>query len=388
MSYRIAIVIDPWDYPFNGTVVSTRRFVAALAARGFDLRLLTLDGPADGPWTRSPFEPLRIPGVNRIIEAMRSPLARPDRRRLRAALDGCDLVHVMYPFFLGRAAVVEARRAGIPVVCSFHVQPENVLDNVGLGSRPAVRALYRLFRAAFFDAAQRVVAPSEFAAVLLRRHGVRSPIVVVSNGVPAAFFGAHAEGSRSGPWRILSVGRLAAEKDPATLVRAVAASRHRDDIALRFAGAGPLQARLARLAERLGVQAEVGPVDQDTLLALYRSADLFVHCGAVELEGMSVLEAMAAGNAVLVANSPTSAATALAPDPMTRFEPGNAAALAARIDHWLDDPDGRGASANDNRARVSAFDHERSVAALISVYTELLGVPAGQPDSAPEHVTS
>jgi hypothetical protein len=36
---RIAILIDPWDFPFNGTVVSTRRFVAALRRLGYRLAI-------------------------------------------------------------------------------------------------------------------------------------------------------------------------------------------------------------------------------------------------------------------------------------------------------------------------------------------------------------
>ncbi|MEZ5559787.1 MAG: hypothetical protein R3E86_14745 [Pseudomonadales bacterium] len=76
MNQPIAIVIDPSDHPFNGTVVSTRRFVAALVARGVRVRLLTLGaGAVDDPRQRVSFPPLRIPGVNRIIERMRSPLA-------------------------------------------------------------------------------------------------------------------------------------------------------------------------------------------------------------------------------------------------------------------------------------------------------------------------
>ena len=42
---RIAVVIDPWDYPFNGTVVSTRRFIDSLSRAGYRFQLLALAGP-------------------------------------------------------------------------------------------------------------------------------------------------------------------------------------------------------------------------------------------------------------------------------------------------------------------------------------------------------
>ncbi len=380
MSQCIAMVVDPWDHPFNGTVVSTRRFVSALADRGYPVRVLTIgNGDGQHPWQRVGFDELRIPGVRHIIEAMRSPLARPDRRCLDEALRDCGLVHVQYPFFLGHSAITAARARSIPVLCSFHVQPENILSNLGLGSA-GVGVLYRLFRSRFFDRADRVIAPSEFAADLLRRHGVRTPIRVVSNGVPQRFFDLHhAAPTAQGPWRILSVGRLAREKDQATLIQAVAACRQRQQVTVHLAGAGPRQAALAALARRLGVEAGIGPVDDTTLDRRYREADLFVHCGGVELEGMSVMEAMASGNAVLVSNAAESATSNLIRGTDTHFRAGDVRALAELLERWLADPERRARQGQANRERARTLHHERSVSALLGVYAEVRGSP---PDAA------
>ena len=59
---RIAVVIDPWDYPFNGTVVSTRRFIASLTSAGYRFQLLALAGPGVG-WTFSDDEMARWPSL-------------------------------------------------------------------------------------------------------------------------------------------------------------------------------------------------------------------------------------------------------------------------------------------------------------------------------------
>ncbi len=387
-------MLDPWDQPFNGTVVSTRRFVAAMAARGVRVRLLSLDGGLV-PCERVAFEPLRIPGVNRIIDAMRSPLARPVRGRVREALRGCDVLHVQYPFFLGWVAVTEARRMGIPVVCSFHVQPENILGNLGLRGRWLTRLLYRLFDRGFFGRAERVIAPSEFAAGLLREHGVATPISVVSNGVPDTFLDAARPDAarpdaarpdatrppRTDPhdsgFRLLSVGRLAREKQQSVLLEAVARSAHRESIRVSLVGAGPRQEPLTRLARRLGVRAEIGPASDQDLLKGYLGADLFVHCGGVELEGMSVLEAMATGNAVIVAAAPDSASGSLVEHHRASFPPGDAGELAARIDFWLGNPAERRAEGEANRRRAAAYRHARCVSDLMAVYAQVLDSRAG-----------
>lgn len=366
---RIAVVIDPWDYPFNGTVVSTRRFIAAMEKAGYRFRLMALPGPGIDP--EQAFKQLSIPGVNGIINAMRAPLARPDRTKIRAALEGCDLLHVQYPFFLARAAIEEARYLGIPVVCSFHVQPENILMNLRLPSRPLSRLLYRLFIRFIYDRAELVLAPSAFAAALLKNHGLNRPVSVVSNGIPERFF----KVERQPPGRrhlLLSVGRLAWEKQQETLLQAVAQSRYRDDIDIVLAGVGPREKDLKKLALNLGVSARIGWLEDDELLKLYGEADVFVHAGTIELEGMSVLEAMAAGNTVVVSDSIDSACAAIVHEASARFRMGDSEDLAQRIDYWLDRPASRETQGRLNRLFAQTLSHDKAVERLMTVYDDVL----------------
>ncbi|HAF37365.1 MAG TPA: hypothetical protein DCG72_00150, partial [Gammaproteobacteria bacterium] len=61
----IGLVIDPWDFPFNGTVVSTRRFVAALSNQ-FNFKILkTGNVPDQTANNEIHFPKLSIPGANR-----------------------------------------------------------------------------------------------------------------------------------------------------------------------------------------------------------------------------------------------------------------------------------------------------------------------------------
>ena len=376
---RIAIVIDPWDHPYNGTVVSTRRFVDALAAAGHQIRLLTIGGgPVAAGCERYTFQQLSIPGLNGLIDRMRAPLARPDARRIRDALADCDLLHVQFPFFLGYAAIGEARRQGIPVICSFHVQPENILLNLGLRAGWLSRLLYRLFIGAFYNRADRIIAPSPFAAELLRRQGATRPVTVLSNGVPARFLALAAERPElpttdsDGVFRILSVGRLASEKRQQTLLEAVARSRAGHPIELTLAGTGPREGRLRALARRLGLNAHIGPVSDAELCALYAGADLFVHCGAVELEGMSVLEAMASGNTVIVSDSSDSACSELVTAAPARFRVGDPDDLARKIDHWITHPLLRAREGAANHARAQSYSHAHSEAQLTELYADCM----------------
>ncbi len=377
---RIAVVIDPWDYPFNGTVVSTRRFVESLTRAGYRFQLLALAGP--GVADDEAFAKLSIPGVNAIIDAMRAPLARPDRAKIRHLLEGCDLLHVQYPFFLAWAAIREARQMGLPVVCSFHVQPENILQNLGLTSPGLARWLYRFLIRTIYSKADHVIAPSSFAATLLERHGHVGPVWVVSNGVPDRFFGIERQ-PPAARRLLLSVGRLAREKQQETLLRAAARSAHRDNLDVVLAGVGPRERYLKELADTLGIRARIGWVDDEELLSLYGRADLFVHAGTIELEGMSVLEAMAAGNVVVVSDSPESACAALIHETNARFSMGDPVDLAKRIDYWLARPELCLTQGRFNRLFAQAHAHDKTSARLMRFYEEVLSEGVPESDSPP-----
>src|SRR5208282_2164120 len=101
---------------------------------------------------------------------------------------------------------------------------------------------------------------------------------------------------------------------------------------------GPREEELKRLASGLPNGAEIGFLPREKLIEGYRTSDLFVHAGEVELEGMSVLESMSAGLPALIADAPESAASAFALNDDFVFPAGDAAALARKIDALIESP--------------------------------------------------
>tara|TARA_X000000950_G_scaffold42485_1_gene47246 strand:- start:1762 stop:2937 length:1176 start_codon:yes stop_codon:yes gene_type:complete len=369
---RIAMVIDPWYHPFNGTVVSTRRFVGALNDR-FDFRILLAQAPGESIEEHCVgFARLRIPGINFILDRMKAPLGLPNRQKLQQVIKEADLLHVQFPFFLGHGAIAEAKRQNKPVVMSFHVQPENILNNLGLSSRWLTNLLYRFFIWRFYRRADCVIAPSLFAANLLRDAGLTRPITVLSNGVTESFFLAPTPVNQMPPFHVVSVGRLAKEKQQAQLIQAVAASPFKNDIRLTMAGTGPEQESLVRLATALGVDAEIGRVSDERLKTLYQTADVFVQTSAVELEGMSVLEAMAAGCPVLINQSTTSAVPEFVTAPEATYAMNDEQDLRRKLDAMLADHALRAAAGRGNRKIAQSRHHDKSVNSLADIYQRVL----------------
>lgn len=363
---RVAFVADSLHSHSGGGILSGEYVVDRLR-RDHDVITVASDGDDVLPALELPI---------RAMREMRFVMARPDRAVLARAFAKADVVHLQLPFWLSFAALDEARRLHRPVVAAFHVQPENALHNVGIHSTWLNDSIYRVLVKRFYNKVDAVLCPTEFAAQKLRAHGLTTPTAVISNGVPPDVAQAMAanpptHGPHSGPFFILAVGRFAAEKRQDVIIEAVRRSRHREQIRLVLSGWGPREAELKRLASALPNGAEIGFLSREELLEDYRTADLFVHAGEVELEGMSVLESMSAGVPALIADAPQSAASKFALDDFT-FPAGDAATLAAKIDALIEDPARLEVASQLYRERARLFDLDASVAKMVGLYRTVI----------------
>jgi glycosyltransferase involved in cell wall biosynthesis len=165
-------------------------------------------------------------------------------------------------------------------------------------------------------------------------------ITVTLHGVDAVFApGAGAAGSY-----LLFVGAVQARKDP------LAAARAAREVGLPLVVAGPeKEPRLARELRREGADVR-GFVDVPELVELYRGAAALVLPSRYEGFGLPVVEAMASGTPVVVADEPT--LREIAGDAAVYASPGE---LAAAIRLALDDRE-RLVRAGLERARLFSWD--------------------------------
>jgi len=108
-------------------------------------------------------------------------------------------------------------------------------------------------------------------------------------------------GVREGSLLIGSVGRLVEEKDYPTQLRAFAiALRQVPNLHMAIAGDGPLRASLEDLARTLEISDRVTFAGHSDAVALFlRALDIFVLASKFETFGVALLEAKAAGVAVI-----------------------------------------------------------------------------------------
>ena len=335
----IAMVVDTSGNRGNGTSNSALQWAEELKRQGHTVRLVGVGAP------EYPARVNHVPLVSWVAKKQQMQFAEPSDTLFRTAFQGVDVVHIYTPFRFGQHACKVAKQMGIAVTAGYHVQPENITYSAGpLKYIPGIDSfIYWLFNLWLYRKIDHVHVPTELGASLLRSHGYKSKLHVISNGYEARFTPKtqHDAGKSAPiPFHIVSSGRLTNEKNHVALIQAIARCRHAQDIELTIAGTGPLKKKLQRLASRLlSRPASIGFHKNAEMPALLRSGDLLVHPSIADLESVSVIEGMAAGLVPVIASSPLSAAGQFALRDESLFPVDDVEALARRIDWWIDHPD-------------------------------------------------
>ena len=211
---------------------------------------------------------------------------------------GCDLVNVHCVSGNGRYGLALHRQLGVPLVVSVHGELTGDANQAYERSRQLRASLRKVLSAAAV-----VTAPTQDA--LSQVEAFAGPLgaraVVIPNGVDHQLFSSGAQGQRS--QEVLGVGRLVVNKRFDVLLRAfdeVAASS--PNLRLSIIGDGPERGPLRALAASLPHRDRItflGSLGSQAVAAHLGRAALFVLASEQEAMGLTVLEAMSAGAAVV-----------------------------------------------------------------------------------------
>ena len=403
---KLLFVINNLYTRGNGLSASARRTITLLRERGHDVRVLS-SGTAEQAQACNFTTPeftlpaMRFPLADAIISAQGYAFAKPKRKVIKQAVAWADVVHLEEPFGLQARTAHAAKRAGKPVLATYHIHPENITATIHLdGVWPLNALLLASWRRRIYALVQVVQCPSDSVRQRLQRWGLGDKLVTISNGVgltpskpevsaktecsepsgrqvetkqtPGE---AQPEGEQI--YRLLVVGRFSREKDQATILKAMRHSRYASQIQLVFAGRGPTEKSLRRAASRLvhdGVLKHAPSFDffdAAGLDAQAEQADLYIHAAFIEVEGLSCLEVLRHGVVPVIAHSPLTATSQFALDAHSRFKARDPKALARAIDYWLSDNDRRQTEAQKYLNIGAHYDINDCVSRLELVYRKL-----------------
>jgi hypothetical protein len=369
----ITIIADVYGKQNNGTAITAQRLIESLKKRGHEVRLVS---PYDCDQEGYYMVPKRnFYCFNNYVEKNGVELAKPDREVLEKAIKGSDVVHIMMPFKLGRAAVEITKAMHIPCTAAFHCQPENFSSHVFLKDvKLANDYLYRRFRRVLYKHVKHIHCPSEYIAGELIAHKYKAKLHVISNGVAACYHKGEAErpAELKGKFLILFTGRFVGEKRHDLLIKGVAQSKYRDNIRILLAGKGPKEEKIMRLAEKLNLARPIiGFYSPEELNKVINYCDLYVHPADVEIEAISALEAITCGLVPVINESQRSATRFFALDERCLFS-GTSQSLAEKIDYWIEHPAEKEEMSRRYMEYSCKFNLDRSVDLMLDMFNEAI----------------
>lgn len=221
-----------------------------------------------------------------------------------------DIVHTHSPFALGQVGLRWARRHGIPLVTTYHTLYVEYAHYAKLIPPAISRAYLKSLTRRYCNACDAVAVPTGPIRDVLLGYGVTRPIQVIPTGLKLKPPPPRDRTYIQEKWGIpvdaplvLYAGRLAQEKNLELLFHAFArVVQEAPDAWLLICGDGPHRSQAERMARETGRSERIvfgGFVAPKELPRIYASADVFAFCSRTDTQGLVLIEAKAAGLAVV-----------------------------------------------------------------------------------------
>lgn len=333
---RILIVIDDYFNKSNGLCISTQRFVKEFRKRGHEVRIASC---AIGGQPDYPLPEMIIPFFKGIIEKEGFHMAKPKKSILTKAVKWADVVAIETPFPVSWQSAKIAKKMNKPVYGTFHIYPGNITESLHINNR-FFDAMFMYFaRDVSFKNCDAIQCPSDKVKKQLLKYHFKQKLYTISNGIPESFINQEHKYRIDNPFTIVNIGRYSREKHQEVLLEAMQYVKYKDKIVTILAGKGPLKEQFKKLGQKLPNPPIMKFYSHKELQEIMDRADLVVHCADVEIEGMSCMEAFAAGCVPVIADSPLSSTVEYALTAENKFPAGDYQALAQRITYWYEHPE-------------------------------------------------
>ena len=358
-------LVTPYIYPLPGGVNDhVGQLYEKLRARGHDVRILSA---RHGLQRTNEGDVIRI-GTGFSVPANGSmgtlTVAFRWRRDIRAVLDAerFDLLHFHEPFvpFMSVMTLRESRSVN---VATFHAYA---------GYAPGYQLGARLLRPVVSEKLHGRIAVSAAARHFADRY-LPGDFKVIPNGVDIQRYAGAVPVARwqDGTPNVLFVGRLEPRKGLLPLLKAFRMLRKSGvDCRLLIVGSGPLEREARRyvMTRRLADVEFLGRVSDAEKVQLFRTADIYVTpATGQESFGIVLLEAMAAGAAIVCSDIHGYKGVVKRDDQALFVPPGDTKAMADAMLRLIADPALRERMGRSGRARVIEYGWDR-VAARVEAY--------------------
>lgn len=397
-SLRVALPISSFLPARGGAEIGLHNIASRLAALGHEPVVITSLTHARAlkktNW-KLPYAVVAYPPRLLTLRGRGSRLARLLLKAFHGRLQRrfrFDVWHATFGFPVGVSVIEFCRERGIAHLVRCVGDDIQVKEEIGYGMRrdPGVDAEVRRW----LPKAQCLVAITHSVAEEYRKLGIPEDIIErIPNGVDVRRFTARETnaalrrslGLAPGVILFLSFGRFHPKKNLGQLIEAAALLRPRrgKDFHVLIAGKGVSDLEAERDRNEAGAcvslmepaqaaQADdrVVELPDDEAVGLYKAADVFVMPSIVETFGIVTVEAMAAGLAIIAANSPGSRDVIRGGRDGLIYD-GTAAGLAVAMEKMMDASIRKSWSAK-SMGRAREFDWDKVVGEYAKTYRRLI----------------
>ena len=312
---NIGLFTDSYPPYINGVSTSVYNLREALKKLGHTVYIVTVNDSIIKHEYDDKEKILRIPGIPIGIYDYRLSEIYPVSTVKIIKKWKLDVIHSHTEFGVGIFARILAKKFKIPLVHTYHTLYEDYTHYITHNhfdklSKKIVKDLTKVY---CVKTAKETIVPTEKIYKLFKeKYMITKNVSVIPSGIDIErFFEENVEhdkveqikekyGITKDDFTIIFVGRLAQEKNIEFLLNAQQKliEKRINNIKLLIVGDGPDKENYINITRKLNIFDKViftGKIEQDKIQYYYQCADAFVTASNSETQGLTVIEAMAAG---------------------------------------------------------------------------------------------
>ncbi len=311
---RIGLFTDSYPPYINGVSTSVAMLKKALEQKGHTVYVVTVSNNALKHEYNEKEKILKIPGIPIGIYDYRLSSIYPVTLINTMKKWNLDVIHSHTEFGIGILARLFAKQIHVPLVHTYHTLYEDYTHYITHGyfdksSKKIVEYLTKFY--CDKTANELIVPTNKIYSLFKDKYQFTKNIHIIPTGIEVdRFFEENIDkkevellkkklGFKRNEFVILFVGRLAEEKNVEFLINAHKKLVEYDDkIKLLIVGDGPDKQKYEKLSETLGLEKNIifnGKAAWEEIPIYYHASNIFSTASTTETQGLTVIEAMAAG---------------------------------------------------------------------------------------------
>ena len=312
---NIGLFTDSYPPYINGVSTSVYNLREALKKLGHTVYIVTVNDSIIKHEYDDKEKILRIPGIPIGIYDYRLSEIYPISTVKAIKKWKLDVIHSHTEFGIGIFARILAKKFKIPLVHTYHTLYEDYTHYITHNhfnklSKKIVKDLTKVY--CVKTAKETIVPTDKIYKLFKEKYMITKNVSVIPSGIDIErFFEENVEhdkveqikgkyGITKDDFTIIFVGRLAQEKNIEFLLNAQQklTEKRINNIKLLIVGDGPDKENYINITRKLNIFDKViftGKIEQDKIQYYYQCADAFVTASNSETQGLTVIEAMAAG---------------------------------------------------------------------------------------------